>query len=156
MLTVGMPTELRTAIGNRKPKFENRLLFQFGADRKFLRRRIILNPQHIRFAADLAIFDIALPPSRKLIDAGTVPLAASRTLKTSFHQAIISEYLAGRFSLLGRKCRKVAVGLRVLFSAPCGTPLRPSQLKAFAVAKLRKRKASKAPHSQNPLPYAAL
>src|SRR5258708_36906718 len=54
---------------------------QIGCDEEFLRRRVILNAQHIGLAAHLAVFNVALLASRGFIYRGRVPLAASRTLK---------------------------------------------------------------------------
>ena len=61
-----------------------------GHYQEFLRLRIVLHPQHIGPAADLAVFDITLPASCEFIHGGRIPLAATRTLKTSFHKTILS------------------------------------------------------------------
>lgn len=37
--------------------------------------------QQVRFAADLAVFDVALPRSHTGIDCGLIPLTASGTLE---------------------------------------------------------------------------
>src|SRR5580698_3383426 len=63
----------------------NRELLQFRRDEKLLRRKIVLNAQHIRLAAHLAVFHIALPPPRRLINRGHIPLPARRALKSRFH-----------------------------------------------------------------------
>jgi hypothetical protein len=43
-------------------------LFQLGGNEKLLRRIVVLDPQHIRLAADLAVFNIALAASRRFVD----------------------------------------------------------------------------------------
>lgn len=50
-----------------------------------MRRQVILNPQHVRLAAHLAIFDITLPVSGGLIHRRGIPLATARTLKARLH-----------------------------------------------------------------------
>jgi hypothetical protein len=49
--------------------------FQFRGNKEFLRRIVILDAQHTRLAADLAVFDIALPSS------GIRPQRLSSTLR---------------------------------------------------------------------------
>jgi hypothetical protein len=56
-------------------------LFEFGANKKFFGVRIERDLQHVGPAAHLAIFDVALVASRGFVDAGFVPLAATRTLE---------------------------------------------------------------------------
>ena len=63
---------------------------QRGPYKELLRRRIVLHSKHIGFAADLAVFDIALPASRGFIHGRGVPLSATRTLKTGFDWTILS------------------------------------------------------------------
>jgi hypothetical protein len=64
--------------------------FQVGYDEEFLRCRVVLDAQGIGFAANLAVFDVTLLASSGFIHCGRIPLAAACTLKTSFHDAIIS------------------------------------------------------------------
>jgi hypothetical protein len=71
---------------------------QRGRDEEFLRGSVILNPQYIRLATDLAVFDIALPAPRRLVHRGGVPLSATRALVASFHEAIISHVGARNLS----------------------------------------------------------
>jgi len=59
--------------------------FQRRGDEKLLQRSIVFNAQHIRLAADLAVFDIVLPPSCGFVDRSRVPYSAARTLKACFH-----------------------------------------------------------------------
>ena len=42
--------------------------FQFGGDEEFLRRGVVLDAKDIRFAADLAVFNVALAASGGLVD----------------------------------------------------------------------------------------
>lgn len=87
MFTVVMPmADMRFEIDNCKLYFS----LQFRADGKLLRRRIVLDTQHIRLAADLTVFNVTLTASRELVDSGDIPLATTRALKTSFHSVIIS------------------------------------------------------------------
>jgi hypothetical protein len=60
-----------------------------GRYEEFLRLRIVLYPQHVGLAADLAVFDITLPAPCGFIHGSWIPLAATRTLKTSFHKTIL-------------------------------------------------------------------
>jgi len=46
---------------------------------------LVLDVEKVGLAADLAIFDVVLPPSRGFVDRGQVPLAAAGALKTRFH-----------------------------------------------------------------------
>jgi hypothetical protein len=63
--------------------------FQRSRDEEFLRRPIELNMQHIWLAAYLAVFDVALPPARRFVDGGGVPLSAACALEACFHEAIM-------------------------------------------------------------------
>jgi hypothetical protein len=47
--------------------------------------------QHIRLAADLAIFNVILFRTARGIHDRDIPLTASGTLKSAFHENIISE-----------------------------------------------------------------
>ncbi len=60
-------------------------------DQEFLRRRIVLNPQHIGLTTNLAVFDIVLTASPGLIHCGGIPFAAAGALKTGFHRVIIHQ-----------------------------------------------------------------
>jgi len=62
-----------------------RFSFELRGNEKFLRGIVVLDPQHVRFAAYLAIFHIALPVPGRFIHGGRVPLATSRTLEAGFH-----------------------------------------------------------------------
>ena len=64
---------------------------QRSCNDKFLRRRIIFDSQHIRLAADLAVLDVTLPASSRLVYGSRIPFTAPRTLKTRFHE---SNYLS--------------------------------------------------------------
>src|SRR6266852_176064 len=66
-------------------------LLQLGRDEEFPGSGIVLNPQHIRLAADLTVFHVALLTSRGLVHSRDVPLPATRTLETCFHDEIISD-----------------------------------------------------------------
>ena len=61
-------------------------LLQCRRNKEFLRRRIVLHAQHIGLAADLAVFDVALPVPRGFVHGRYIPLATTRTLKASFHE----------------------------------------------------------------------
>jgi hypothetical protein len=74
---------------------ESRASLQRGGNEEFLHLSIVLNPQHIRLAADLAVFHIALPAACGFIHRGGIPLAATRTLKTSFHEPLCRSFLPG-------------------------------------------------------------
>lgn len=69
-------------------------LFQFGADQELLRRRIVLDAQNVRLAADLAVFDVALPLPGRLVDGSGVPFSAGGALETGFH-GVERAYLSG-------------------------------------------------------------
>ena len=56
-------------------------LFQFRLDRVFAGRHVPGGQQHVGFAADLAVFNIALFHSSGRIHRGLVPLAAAGALK---------------------------------------------------------------------------
>jgi hypothetical protein len=44
-----------------------------------------MDMQHIRLAADLAVLDIGLLPSRRLVNRSGIPLAAPGALKSRLH-----------------------------------------------------------------------
>src|SRR5208282_144094 len=67
------------------------VLLQCRRDEKLPRRRIIFHVQNIRFAADLAVFNVILPPAPRLIHGGNIPFAAAGTLKPCFHAEIPSD-----------------------------------------------------------------
>jgi hypothetical protein len=60
-------------------------LLQRRRNEKLLRRCVIFQAQYIRLAANLAIFDVALPPPRGFIHSRDIPLTATRALETCFH-----------------------------------------------------------------------
>jgi len=62
---------------------------QFSSDEEFLRRRVVLDTKYIGLAADLAIFDLALAASRRLIHGRDIPLSAGRALEAGFHTSSI-------------------------------------------------------------------
>src|ERR1700687_3473080 len=68
----------------RGPKSSLPFSLQFRGNEKFLRRIVVLNPQHIRFTADLAVFHIALASSGRFVHRSCVPLSAGRALETGF------------------------------------------------------------------------
>ena len=70
----------------------NGYLLQRRRNEKLLRGEVILNPQHIRFTTNLAIFNIALPASRGFVHSRAIPLAAARALKTCFHLRLPLSY----------------------------------------------------------------
>lgn len=63
----------------------NILSLQFCRNKEFLRGSVIFNAQHIRLAAHLAVFHIALPPPGRLVDRSSIPFSASSALETGFH-----------------------------------------------------------------------
>jgi len=65
-----------------------KLLLQLGSDEELLSCRVIVGAQHVGFAADLAIFNVTLLPSRGFIHDDRVPFAAARTLIASFHYCL--------------------------------------------------------------------
>lgn len=60
-------------------------LFQLRADRIFARRHVPAYLQNIRFAANLAVFDVLLSHAGRRVHAGFIPFAASGTLKARGH-----------------------------------------------------------------------
>jgi hypothetical protein len=56
-------------------------LLQRRRNKKLLRRPVILHAQHIRLTANLAIFNVTLPPSCELVHGRDIPFAATRALK---------------------------------------------------------------------------
>jgi hypothetical protein len=54
---------LKSEVRSPKSEVVFAFLLQLRGDEECLRRIVVLNPQHIRFAADLAVFDVALPAS---------------------------------------------------------------------------------------------
>jgi hypothetical protein len=72
--------------------------FLRSRDEEFLRRRIVLNAQHVWLAAYLAVFDVALPPARGFVDAGGVPLSTACALEACFHKAIMPRSRRRRLS----------------------------------------------------------
>ncbi len=60
--------------------------FQNRRDEEFLRCDVILDLQQVGLAADLAVFDVVLPPTCGFVNRGDIPLAAAGTLKASFHE----------------------------------------------------------------------
>ena len=60
-------------------------LLQFGCDKEFLGRRVVVDPQDVWLAADLAVFYIALPAPGGLVDGGRVPFSAGGALEAGFH-----------------------------------------------------------------------
>ena len=68
-------------------------LFEFGADQELLRRGVVLDPQDIGLAADLAVFDIGLAASSGLVHCRDVPLSAGGALEARFHCK--TAYLSG-------------------------------------------------------------
>jgi hypothetical protein len=62
-------------------------LLKVRRNKEFVRRRIVLDPQHIGLAADLAIFDVNLPASCGFVHCGRIPLSTARTLETCLHNA---------------------------------------------------------------------
>lgn len=84
--TIGSKNKFLTAEVAQRSRSDS---FERGCNDEFLRRRIVLDAQNIRLAANLAVLDIGLPASGAFIHSGRIPLAAPRTLKTSFHKAII-------------------------------------------------------------------
>jgi len=57
--------------------------------KEFLRQRIVFHTKHIGLAADLAVFDIALPAAGGFVHAGDVPLSTARALETGLHEALL-------------------------------------------------------------------
>jgi hypothetical protein len=48
-------------------------------------RIVVIDAEHVCFAADLAVFHVPLPAPGTGIDGGTVPLSAASALKTRIH-----------------------------------------------------------------------
>jgi hypothetical protein len=67
----------------------DRNLLELGGDEERLRIRIVGNVQYVGFAANLAVFDVALIPSGRLVHGGLVPLSATGALEASFHTLIL-------------------------------------------------------------------
>jgi hypothetical protein len=61
-------------------------LFQFRGNHKFILRSIVCDVKDVRFATDLTVFDIGLPPASRTIDRRLIPFATTRALKTITHQ----------------------------------------------------------------------
>jgi hypothetical protein len=59
--------------------------FQFGGDKEFLRRVVVLDVKNIRLAAYLAVFDVILAASGRFVHGTCIPFSAGGTLKTGFH-----------------------------------------------------------------------
>ena len=59
--------------------------FQFGRDEEFLRGIVVFDAQHVRFAADLAVFYVALTAASGFVDGSDVPFPARRALEAGFH-----------------------------------------------------------------------
>src|SRR5580698_10609752 len=57
-------------------------LFEFGHDDELGYLVVITDAQHIRLAADLAVFDVALRPAGGGVHRGFIPFATSCTLKS--------------------------------------------------------------------------
>jgi hypothetical protein len=55
-------------------------------DEELIRRDVILHAEHVRLAADLAVFHVPLPASRGFVDGSLVPLSAGCALKTGLHE----------------------------------------------------------------------
>lgn len=72
-----------------------RELLQCSNDKNFFASSVVFDLENVGLAAGLAVFYIVLAPAGRLIDRGGVPLAASCTLKSGFHAAIIAENAAG-------------------------------------------------------------
>ena len=68
-------------------------LLEFGTDKEFTGGTVVLDSKYIRLAADLAVFDIGLAPSRGLVYRGHAPLTARRTLKAGFHRRSLPHWL---------------------------------------------------------------
>jgi hypothetical protein len=60
-------------------------LLQFGRVEELAGRVVVIDVQHIRFAADLAVFHVALSASGGFVDRGRVPLSAGGALEAGFH-----------------------------------------------------------------------
>ena len=65
-------------------------LFQLCRNYKFLLLRVVSDIEHIRLAADLAVFHIRLRASGRFVHGRLVPFAAASTLKSCFHYASFS------------------------------------------------------------------
>jgi len=65
--------------------------FEFGSDHELIRFRVPLHGQHVRLAAHLAIFHIALFTSAAGVGGRLIPLATSGALKAGFHLAAASD-----------------------------------------------------------------
>lgn len=59
--------------------------FQLGCDEELLRGIVVFDSEYVRFAADLAVFDVGLAASGGLVNAGDVPFSARSALEAGFH-----------------------------------------------------------------------
>ncbi len=89
-------------------------LFQRGGDDEFLRRRIVLYAQYVGPAANLAVFDVALPASRGFVNVGGVPFSTTRALKTGFHKRIIFRRQSRRNSIRFNGINRMVIAHRMV------------------------------------------
>ena len=61
-------------------------LLQFCCDQEFLRCIVVLDPQDVGLATDLAVFDVGLAASSGFVDRVNVPLTAGGALETRVHR----------------------------------------------------------------------
>lgn len=79
------PEYIVTAVGLRVPERFRVGSFKLCRDEEIAARVVIFDAQNVRFAADLAVFDVRLAGSGRLIDYGHIPFPAGSALETRFH-----------------------------------------------------------------------
>ena len=122
--------------------------FKFGTDRILGRGHVPANVEHVRLAADLAVFDILLATTRGFIHGGLVPFPAPSALEACFlwHVSILR-----LFRDLGGARRKISSDprrsvSRVAGSAPARHPLHDAHVwSAAGAAKSASGSRSSAP-----------
>lgn len=62
-------------------------LFEFRRDLELLKFVIERDAQHIRLAADLAVLNVLLAETGRVINLSVVPLATACTLEAGFHDS---------------------------------------------------------------------
>src|SRR5690348_16052712 len=88
-----MQTALPQSAKSQQPRTNDRfsivprgtISFELACDYELVLIFVVKDPQHIRLAADLAIFHVFLSPSGARIDLRVVPLAAACALKACVH-----------------------------------------------------------------------
>src|SRR5690242_10287459 len=66
--------------------------FEFGRDEVLAGRVVVFDPQHVGFAADLAVLYVAMTTSGGRVDHRDIPLPARGALEAGFHELRITEH----------------------------------------------------------------